>query len=183
VRAKDSGHAIQGPSYSAWNPSWMKTFLTDAKNSGTLPDIVSWHELGGSANVAADVAAYRSLESSLGISARPIAIEEYGTTSEVGVPGPLAGYIAKFERAGVHDAELAFWNHYGTLGDTLTDTGGSPKGAFWLYTWYMVTTVPPPQTGLDVRNEQSVRTGGTSASLTLPVLETRPRWRPVKCYR
>src|SRR5262249_6595813 len=82
-------------------------------------------------------------------------IEEYGTRAEVGVPGPLASYIAKFERAGVHSAELAFWNHYGTLGDTLTDTGGSPNGAYSLYRWYggmtgnMVATVPPAQTGID----------------------------------
>ncbi|HEX4704284.1 MAG TPA: hypothetical protein VH352_19300 [Pseudonocardiaceae bacterium] len=156
VRAKDtSRRPIQGPSISHWIQSWMTTFLTDAKASGTLPDIVSWHELGGSASIAADVAAYRSLEAQLGISPRPIAIEEYATTSEVGVPGPLAGYIAKFERTGVNNAELAFWNHYGTLGDTLVDTGGAPNGAYWLYTWYgamtgnMVTTVPPAQTGLD----------------------------------
>ena len=29
------------------------------------------------------------------------------------------GYIAKFERAGVTQADLAFWNQYGTMGDTL----------------------------------------------------------------
>lgn len=155
VRAKDANTPIQGPSYSAWNQSWMSTFLTDAKASGTLPDIVSWHELQGSQGIAAHVAAYRALESSLGISPHPISIEEYGTTSEVGVPGQLVGYVAKFERAGVHDAELAFWNHYGTLGDTLTDTGGSPNASYWLYKWYgdlsgtMLTTTPPAQTGID----------------------------------
>ena len=155
VRAKDANTPIQGPSYSAWNQSWMSTFLTDAKASGTVPDIVSWHELQGSQNIAAHVAAYRALETSLGISPRPISIEEYGTTSEVGVPGQLVGYVAKFERTGVHDAELAFWNHYGTLGDTLTDTGGSPNGSYWLYKWYgdmsgnMLTTTPPAQTGID----------------------------------
>lgn len=182
VRSKDTSHPIQGPSISHWNQSWMSTFLTDAKNSGTLPDIVSWHELGGASSIAADVAAYRSLESSLGISARPIAIEEYGTTSEVGVPGPLVGYIAKFERAGVHDAELAFWNHYGTLGDTLTDTGASPNGAYWLYSWYgamsgnMVTTMPPSQTGLDgaasvnsAGNQISVIFGGGTGSTAVTV--------------
>ncbi|MER7641556.1 RICIN domain-containing protein [Streptomyces sp. NPDC126522] len=155
VRAKDANTPVQGPSYSAWNQSWMSTFLTDAKASGTLPDIVSWHELQGSQGIAAHVAAYRALESSLGISPHPISIEEYGTTSEVGVPGQLVGYVAKFERAGVHDAELAFWNHYGTLGDTLTDTGGSPNASYWLYKWYgdlsgtMLTTTPPAQTGID----------------------------------
>lgn len=183
VRAKDhSGRPIQGPSTSHWDVNWMRTFLTDAKNSGTLPDVISWHELGGSGSIAGDVAAYRSLESSLGISPRPIAIEEYATTSEVGVPGPLAGYIAKFERAGVDNAELAFWNHYGTLGDTLTDTGGSPNGAYWLYSWYgamsgnMVTTVPPSQTGLDgaasvnsAGNQVSVVFGGGSGASAVTV--------------
>ncbi|WRZ91599.1 RICIN domain-containing protein [Streptomyces sp. NBC_01007] len=155
VRAKDTTTPIQGPSHSAWNQSWMSTFLTAAKAAGTVPDIIAWHELQGSQDIAAHVAAYRSLESSLGISARPISIEEYATPTEVGVPGPLVGYVAKFERAGVHDAELAFWNHYGTLGDTLTDTGGSPNGSYWLYKWYgdmsgsMVPTTPPAQTGID----------------------------------
>ncbi|MGW7540021.1 RICIN domain-containing protein [Streptomyces sp. NPDC054770] len=182
VRAKDSTTPVQGPSYSAWNQSWMTTFLTDAKASGTVPDIVSWHELQGSQNIAAHVAAYRALETSLGISPRPIAIEEYGTTSEVGVPGPLASYVAKFERAGVHDAELAFWNHYGTLGDTLTDTGGSPNGAYWLYKWYgdmsgnMLVTTPPAQTGIDgfaarngAGNQISVVTGGCTGSCAVTV--------------
>ncbi|MGX1543383.1 RICIN domain-containing protein [Streptomyces adustus] len=155
VRAKDAGTPVQGPSHSAWNQSWMSRFLTAAKASGTLPDVVAWHELQGSQDIAAHVSAYRALESSLGISPRPVSIEEYGTPTEVGVPGSLVGYVAKFERAGVRDAELAFWNHYGTLGDTLTDTGGSPNGAYWLYKWYgdmsgtMLTTTPPAQTGID----------------------------------
>ncbi|HEX5400899.1 MAG TPA: RICIN domain-containing protein [Pseudonocardiaceae bacterium] len=189
VRAHDATRPIQGPSISHWNTAFMTSFLTDARNSGTLPDIVSWHELGGSASIAADVAAYRSLEAGLGISPRPIAIEEYGTPTEVGVPGPLVGYIAKFERTGVANAELAFWNHYGTLGDTLTDTGGSPNGAYWLYSWYgamtgnMVTTVPPAQTGLDgaasvnpAKTQVSVIFGGGSgaSAVTVNGLNTLP---------
>ncbi len=160
----------------------MTTFLTDAKASGTVPNLISWHELNGSASIAADVSAYRSIEAKLGIGPLPIAIEEYGEPSEVGVPGPLAGYIAKFERAGVSNAELAFWNHYGTLGDTLTDTGAAPNAAYWLYRWYgsmtgnMVTTVPPAQTGLDgaasvnsAGNQVSVIFGGGSGGTAVTV--------------
>jgi hypothetical protein len=182
VRSLDPGATIQGPSFSKWDSSWMSTFLTDAKASGTLPNIISWHELNGSASIAADVAGYRALEKSLGIGPLPIAIEEYGTTSEVGVPGPLVSYIAKFERAGVNNAELAFWNQYGTLGDTLVSTGGSPNAAYWLYRWYgqmsgsMVTTVPPAQTGLDgaasvnsAGNQVSVIFGGGSGSTGVTV--------------
>ncbi len=169
VRSLDPGAQIQGPSISTFNASFLTTFLTDAKASGTVPNIISWHELGGSASIAADVTAYRSIESKLGIGALPIAIEEYGEPTEVGVPGSLVGYIAKFERAGVNNAELAFWNHYGTLGDTLTDTGGSPNAAYWLYRWYgsmtgnMVNTVPPAQTGLD--GAASVNAAGNQVSV------------------
>ncbi|MFK4099501.1 RICIN domain-containing protein [Streptomyces sp. NPDC019531] len=182
VRAKDTSMPIQGPSYSAYNQSWMTTFLTDAKASGTVPDVIAWHELSGSQDVAAHIAAYRSLESSLGISPRPISIEEDGTPSEMGNSGALIGYAAKFERAGVHDAELAFWNHYGTLGDTLVDTGGSPNGSYWTYKWYgemsgnMLVTTPPAQTGIDglaslngSANQIRVVAGGCTGSCAVKV--------------
>lgn len=182
VRADDPSAQIQGPSISHFSSSFMTSFLTDAKASGTVPNVISWHELSGASSIAADVASYRSIEKSLGIGPLPIAIEEYGEPSEVGVPGPLVGYIAKFERAGVSNAELAFWNHYGTLGDTLTDTGASPNAAYWLYRWYgsmtgnMVTTVPPAQTGLDgaasinsAGNQVSVIFGGGSGTTAVTV--------------
>ncbi|MEU6260540.1 RICIN domain-containing protein [Streptomyces sp. NPDC047043] len=182
LRTKDTTTPIQGPSYSAWNQSWMSSFLTDAKASGTVPDIIAWHELQGSKDIAAHVSAYRALESSLGISPRPIAIEEYGAPSEMGNSGALIGYAAKFERAGVHDAELAFWNHYGTLGDTLVDTGGSPNGSYWTYKWYgdmsgsMLVTTPPAQTGIDglasrnsAGNQISVVAGGCTGSCAVTV--------------
>ncbi|WP_405467883.1 RICIN domain-containing protein [Streptomyces canus] len=182
VRAKDTTTPIQGPSYSAWNQSWMSSFLTDAKASGTVPDVIAWHELQGSQDIAAHVSAYRAMESSLGISARPISIEEYGTPAEMGNSGALIGYAAKFERTGVRDAELAFWNHYGTLGDTLTDTGGSPNGSYWTYKWYgdmsgnMLVTTPPAQTGIDgiasrnsAGNQISVVAGGCTGSCAVTV--------------
>ncbi|MET9457421.1 RICIN domain-containing protein [Streptomyces canus] len=182
VRAKDATTPIQGPSYSAWNQSWMSSFLTDAKAGGTVPDVIAWHELNGSKDIAAHVSAYRSLESSLGISPRPISIEEYGTPAEMGNSGALIGYAAKFERTGVRDAELAFWNHYGTLGDTLTDTGGSPNGSYWTYKWYgdmsgnMLVTTPPAQTGIDgiasrnsAGNQISVVAGGCTGSCAVTV--------------
>jgi hypothetical protein len=182
VRSRDSATPIQGPSFSHWDSSRMTTFLGDAIASNAVPQVVSWHELGGASSIVGDVAAYRSVEKSLGLSPRPIAIEEYGTRSEVGVPGPLAGYIAKFERTGVHDAELAFWNHYGTLGDTLIDTGSSPNGAYWLYRWYggmsgsMLATVPAAQTGIDgaaslnsSRNQIDVIFGGGAGSSAVTI--------------
>jgi hypothetical protein len=182
IRKDDATIPIDGPSYSAWNQSWMSSFLTYAKANNALPQYLSWHELQGQQNIAADVAACQALEASLGISPIPIVIEEYGEVAEMGVPGSMAGYISKFERAGVYEADLAFWNEYGTLGDTLVSTGGATNGAYWLYKWYgdmtgnMVTTVPPAQTGVDgaasvnaAGNQISVVFGGGSGPTNVTV--------------
>jgi hypothetical protein len=154
IRGLDANKSIQGPSFSN-NISGMQSFLQNAVATNTVPDIISWHELSGANLIQNDINTVVNLEKSLGITPRPIAIEEYAAPSEVGIPGSLVGYIAKFERGGVHDAELAFWNGYGALGDLLTSTGGSTNGAYWLYTWYaqmsgnMVTTTPYSQTSID----------------------------------
>jgi hypothetical protein len=154
IRAKDSTTPIQGPSFSD-NISDMDNFLRNAVATNTVPDIIAWHELSRSSKIAGDISTVTGLENKYGITPRPIAIEEYAAPSEVGIPGPLVGYIAKFERLGVHDAELAFWNQSGALGDLLTGQGGSPNGAYWLYKWYadmsgsMLTTTAPAQTGID----------------------------------
>ncbi|MBP2705070.1 RICIN domain-containing protein [Microbispora sp. RL4-1S] len=181
VRAKDPTTPIQGPSFSD-NISDMDNFLRNAVATNTVPDIIAWHELTRASKIAGDVATVVGLEQKYGISPRPIAIEEYAAPSEVGVPGALVSYIAKFERLGIHDAELAFWNQSGTLGDLLTSRGGSPNGAYWLYKWYgdmsgtMVTTTPPAQTGIDgaaamnsAGNQLSVIFGGGSGDSAVTV--------------
>jgi ricin-type beta-trefoil lectin protein len=181
IRSKDATTPIQGPSFSD-NISDMQNFLRNAVTTNTVPDIIAWHELSRSSKIAGDITTVTNLEKSLGISPRPIAIEEYASPSEVGIPGPLVGYIAKFERLGVHDAELAFWNQSGALGDLLTGQGGSPNGAYWLYKWYadmsgsMLVTTPPAQTGIDgaasrnsAGNEVDVIFGGSSGDSAVTI--------------
>ncbi len=181
VRGIDSTKPIQGPSFSD-NISDMRNFLQNAVNTNTVPDILAWHELESSSKIAGDVSTVQGIEDQLGISRRPIAIEEYAAPSEVGLPGPLVGYISKFERLGIHDAELAFWNQSGALGDLLTGRGGSPNAAYWLYTWYaamngnMVTTTPPAQTGIDgfasvpsSNNQLSVIVGNCNGSCAVTI--------------
>jgi hypothetical protein len=176
IRSLDATTPIQGPSFSD-NISDMQNFLNNAVATDTVPDILAWHELTRSSKIAGDVAKVEAMEDALGITRRPIAIEEYAAPAEVGIPGSLVGYIAKFERLGIHDAELAFWNQSGALGDLLTGQGGSPNGAYWLYKWYadmsgeMVTTTPPDNNNFDAaasvtsdKKEVDVITGGTSGT-------------------
>ncbi|HUR02747.1 MAG TPA: hypothetical protein VM347_09415, partial [Nonomuraea sp.] len=135
VRALDAQTPIVGPSTATYNRSWMQSFLTRARDTGTLPDIICWHELVNPDRIAADLADYRSLESSLGISPRRVSINEYAATSEVDVPGRIASYVAKFERGGVESAHRAFWYEYGTM-NGLVVNNNQPTGTWWLYKWY-----------------------------------------------
>jgi len=155
IRTRDTRTPVAGPGYAGWDATRMRAFLTNAKTTNTLPDLVVWHELNHSSGaIAADVAAYRSLESSLGISPRQIFINEYAWTDEVDVPGRVANYVSKLERAGVAAADRAFWYEYGTV-NGLVVNNNQPTGTWWLYKWYgdmagsMVSTTPPAQTGLD----------------------------------
>ncbi|TMR94632.1 CBM35 domain-containing protein [Nonomuraea basaltis] len=154
VRALDTLTPIVGPSTATYNRSWMQSFLTNARNTGTLPDIICWHELENPTRIAGDIADYRNLEASLGISPRRISINEYAAPGEVDVPGRIAGYVSKLERAGVESAHRAFWYEYGTM-NGLVVNNNQPTGTWWLYKWYgdmagsMVATTTSTQTGLD----------------------------------
>lgn len=155
IRTRDTLTPVAGPGYAGWDVNRMRAFLTNARNTNTVPDLVIWHELNhSSAAIAGNVAAYRSLESSLGISPRQIFINEYAWTDEVDVPGRVANYIAKLERANVWAADRAFWYEYGTV-NGLTVNNNQPTGTWWLYKWYgdmagsMVSTTPPAQSGID----------------------------------
>ncbi|BCY14143.1 hypothetical protein [Actinoplanes sp. L3-i22] len=148
IRTLDTVTPIVGPSYSIYNHDWMVAFLTNAKNTGTLPDVTVWHELDVHSynNVAAHVADYRAIESSLGISARPISINEYASPDQVDIPSVAAHYMAVFERNGIRDAERAYWYEAGTLNGLLYNN--SPTATYWAYKWYgdmagnIVQTVP-----------------------------------------
>ena len=109
VRGLDPEMPIQGPSYSD-NITSMRAFFEHAKATNTIPDVVEWHELIRSSKIKGDVEQVRRILSDLNIPEMPIDIAEYAAPAEVGLSGPLVGYIAKLERYGITRAELPFWN-------------------------------------------------------------------------
>jgi len=153
VRELDSDTPIMGPSYSIFNETWIRSFLSYCKENGCLPDIISWHELGdylgvpNPQNIQARIAVYRQIEEELGIDPLPISINEYMAYSEDTIPGHTIQYIAQFERGGVDTANTAFWFRPGRLSNIVTDTGKA-NGSWWMFKWYgdmsgeMAMTVP-----------------------------------------
>lgn len=135
IRAKDTVTPIIGPGTTIYNPSFMRSFLENAKATNTLPDVIVWHELSqGWRDIDEHVADYRALERSLGISPRPISINEYAWPDQVDVPSAALHYISQFERTGVHDAERAYWFEAGTMNGLLYN--GQPTASYWMYKWY-----------------------------------------------
>jgi hypothetical protein len=148
IRSLDTITPIVGPSISWYNHDYLVSFLTNARDTGTLPDVIVWHELDNDdyLNIGADVADYRAIESSLGISPRPISINEYAAPGQVDIPSVAVHYMATFERYGIRDAERAYWYEAGTLNGLLHNN--TPTSSYWTYKWYgdmagnIVQTVP-----------------------------------------
>ncbi|MET7573945.1 hypothetical protein ABZT04_36485 [Streptomyces sp. NPDC005492] len=180
IRAIDTLTPIVGPGAGRYNHAWMLDFMTNAKNTNTLPAVAVWHELltSGPTDIPADVADFRAIETSLGLAHRPISINEYGAKNYIDAPSVGVRYMAAFERAGVHDAERPYWYEAGTVNGLLYND--QPTASYWAYKWYgdqsgnVVETVP--QSTLDgvasydaSRQQVNVVFGGDSGDNTVKV--------------
>lgn len=149
VRSLDPVTPIVGPSWAYYDHGRMLSFMTHAKDTGTLPDVIVWHELGDMDWDSFDdhVADYRAIESSLGISPRPIAINEYNSYDQMDIPSVAVHWMSVFERHGAREAHRAYWFEAGTF-DGLFTLDGEPTASYWVYRWYgamtgnMVETTP-----------------------------------------
>lgn len=156
IRSIDPTAKIAGLNYSGYNAAGYANFLSYAKTNNVLPDVTAWHELQNIffTNWYTNYSSYRAAETSLGIGPRPIYIDEYGRSSgDLGIPGNLIQYMARFETSKVH-ADLAFWTDSGSLNDLVAaDSANKVTGGWWLYKWYgeltgdTVAVTPPTQNG------------------------------------
>ncbi|WP_230860650.1 CBM35 domain-containing protein [Actinoplanes aureus] len=154
IRSIDPRARVAGPNFASYRAADMRAFMTAARNNGVLPDVTTWHELGDDffSGWYGHHDDYRAIERDLGISARPISINEYGRFSgDLGVPGNLVQYVTRFENSKV-DGCLAYWTTAGGLNDLVT-RNNQATGAWWLYKWYgdltgnTVAVTPPARNG------------------------------------
>ena len=194
IRSLDPGERIIGPSLAYYSNSYMRSFLIYCKANNCIPDVICWHQWGA-AGFAGSYNQYRALEKELGISPRPISINEYSSkTSDPneGNPGYSVPLISKFERHGVESACISWWftNLPGRLGSLLTSN--NQKGGGWhLYKWYgdmtgnMAQVIPPNDNseGLDgfacvdnVKKYASVCLGGNFTGNANVSISGIPSW-------
>ncbi|MCK9181494.1 MAG: carbohydrate-binding protein [Fibrobacteraceae bacterium] len=151
IRSLDPNAKIIGPSYSYYNNNSMSAFLTYCKTNNCLPDVISWHQWGSEGFIGA-VGNLKALEKNLGITERPLSINEYSSNTHTyeGAPGISVPFIAKFERNNVESAMISWWFTAlpGRLGSLLT-ASNAKGGGWWLYKWYgdmtgyMANVTPP----------------------------------------
>jgi hypothetical protein len=166
IKGIDKGAVIAGPNLAIYKADFMKNFMTFCKENNCIPDIITWHELNNRfyGFYEKNYQNYREIEKSLNIEPRHISINEYGTFSDLSVPGKLVQWISRFERTGV-SACLAYWHTAGNFDDLVVDNN-SPNGGWWVYKWYsdmdgelLETKVPYPNledlSALSVLNEKN----------------------------
>ncbi|MER6115034.1 LamG-like jellyroll fold domain-containing protein [Streptomyces sp. NPDC001743] len=173
IKARMPAARIAGPNTSVLFDQ-VKEFLAHAQAAGTLPDVITWHELSHPEAVRESVAKYRTWEKELfeGTTREgtrlPVNINEYAFNYHTSVPGQMVQWASAIEESKV-DADIAYWNIDGNLSDSAVQSNRG-NGQWWLLHSYAsmsghTVKVTPPFVGenytmqgvatLDAKRKQS----------------------------
>ncbi|MFD5403594.1 LamG-like jellyroll fold domain-containing protein [Streptomyces griseorubiginosus] len=155
IKARMPAARIAGPNTSVLYDQ-VKGFLTHALVAGTLPDVITWHELSHPEAVRESVAKYRVWEKELfkGTAREgtqlPVNINEYAFNYHTSVPGQMIQWVSAIEESKV-DADIAYWNIDGNLSDSAVQSNRG-NGQWWLLNSYAsmsghTVSVTPPFPG------------------------------------
>lgn len=139
IKGKMPNARIAGPNTSVLYDQ-VKGFLTHAQAAGTLPDVITWHELSHPEAVRQSVAKYRVWEKDLfegtdkAGTELPININEYAFNYHTSVPGQMIQWVSAIEESKV-DADIAYWNIDGNLSDSAVQSNRG-NGQWWLLNAY-----------------------------------------------
>jgi hypothetical protein len=157
IRSILPGIKIMGPNYEDYRPQYysshatlMHDFLTNAIATGTVPDIIGWHNLNANPTAPGDVGTalnsyYHPLETALSVPGRPlpVSIEEFGVNNGAfeGIPGQMVPYWAEFERDGIDFGDMGIYENGGDLGNTMRytawDNKPTPNAGWYMMNWYL----------------------------------------------
>ncbi len=150
IRAELPETVIVGPSTAgepATDNGWWNTYLDHVADAGTVPDIISWHEIGGGSHGQDPVgskAAVDQMLASRGLAVDDYSVNEYAWPDQQN-PGNSGWFISRLEHADV-DGLRANWASGDQLHDNmaslLTQVDGAyqPLGDWQLYNFYAEMT-------------------------------------------
>lgn len=155
IRDRMPSARISGPNTSVLYDQ-ITGYLDHVVEAGTVPDVMTWHELSHPEQIRSSVDTYRQWEADafagteLEGSELPININEYAFNYHTSVPGQMIQWISAIEEKKV-DADIAYWNIDGNLSDSAVQSNRG-NGQWWLYNAYSQMTghtveVAPPFPG------------------------------------
>jgi hypothetical protein len=134
IKARIPDARIAGPNTSILYDE-VRGFLTHTRDAGTLPDVITWHELSHPEQVRTSVARYRAWERELlPGKTLPINVNEYAFNYHTSVPGQMIQWVSAIEESKV-DADMAYWNIDGNLSDSGVQANRG-NGQWWLFNAY-----------------------------------------------
>ncbi|MEW9528855.1 LamG-like jellyroll fold domain-containing protein [Microbispora sp. NPDC049125] len=135
IKGKMPHARIAGPNTSALYDQ-LKGYLQHTLTAGTVPDVMTWHELSEPARIRTNVAKYRQWEQAAfkGTAYEgkqlPINLDEYAFNYHTSVPGQMIQWASAIEESKV-DADIAYWNIDGNLSDSAVQANRA-NGQWWL---------------------------------------------------
>ncbi|MBF4632589.1 Ig-like domain-containing protein [Clavibacter michiganensis subsp. phaseoli] len=134
----------------------VRGFMTHTIQAGTLPEVMTWHELSAPGEIRKNVDRYREWEDELFAGTRfagkhlPINLNEYAFNYHTSVPGQMIQWISAIEDKKV-DGDIAYWNIDGNLSDSAVQANRA-NGQWWLLNSYAqmsgkTVAVTPPKPG------------------------------------
>ncbi|MFF8934469.1 LamG-like jellyroll fold domain-containing protein [Streptomyces paradoxus] len=139
IKGRMPSARIAGPNTSVLYDQ-VKGFLSHTLAAGTLPDVITWHELSHPEAVRQSVAKYRGWEKDLfkgtdrAGTQLPVNINEYAFNYHTSVPGQMIQWVSAIEESKV-DADIAYWNIDGNLSDSAVQSNRG-NGQWWLLNSY-----------------------------------------------
>ncbi|WP_084102178.1 LamG-like jellyroll fold domain-containing protein [Demequina sp. NBRC 110051] len=155
IKARFPDMRVAGPGAIELWPQ-IEGWLAHTVQEGTVPDIVTWHELTHPQAIRESVEEFRGWEADVFAGTAwegtelPLNINEYAFNYHTSVPGQMIQWISAIEDSKV-DAMIAFWNINGNLSDSAVQSNRG-NGQWWLYHAYSQMTghtvqVTPPNPG------------------------------------
>ncbi|RVX41763.1 carbohydrate-binding protein with CBM35 doain [Nonomuraea polychroma] len=139
IKGKMPQARIAGPNTSVLYAQ-VKGFLQHAVKAGTVPEVMTWHELSHPEQVRQSVKRYRGWEAEVFAGTEyagkklPINVNEYAFNYHTSVPGQMIQWVSAIEESKV-DADIAYWNIDGNLSDSAVQANRA-NGQWWLLNAY-----------------------------------------------
>ena len=139
IKGKIPSARIAGPNTSILFDQ-DKGWLEHVVDAGTVPDVITWHELSHPEQVRTSVDRYRAWEKDVFAGTPyegrelPVNVNEYAFNYHTSVPGQMIQWISAIEESKV-DADMAYWNIDGNLSDSGVQANRG-NGQWWLFNAY-----------------------------------------------